>query len=326
VKAHHPIKACCLAVALALTLGSVAQAQNYPTRTVKIVVPYAPSGASDFLARLLTPKLSDMWGVPVIVDNRPGASGNIGMELVAKSPPDGYTLGMASGGVAMTVSLFPKLSFNIAADFEPLGLIGSTPMVLTVNPSLPVKTLAEFTAYAGKNPGRLSYGSCGIGSPQQLAVELYRSMARVDMVHVPYRGCAPAVTDVLAGQVQVLVATVASVEAHIRSGMLRALAITSKQGSTSFPDVPTFDQAGLTGYDLDVWFGLMAPAKTPAAVLSKIHQDVLKVVRMPEIVERMKAGGVELRITTPDGHAALLKEEVAKYSNVVSGLKMESAN
>jgi tripartite-type tricarboxylate transporter receptor subunit TctC len=316
---------CGLAVAV-LGGASSACGQTYPERTVKIVVPYPPSGASDFLARLLAIRLADWWGVPVVVDNRPGASGNIGMDMVAKSPADGLTLVMTNSAVAINVALFPRSGFDVTRDFEPLGLIGSTPMVMSVNPMVPARTLMELSDHVKRNPGRLNFGSCGLGTPQHLAVELYRSMVGVDMMHVPYKGCAPAVTDIIGGQIQVLATTASQAAPHIKSGALRGLATTSAHRSEALPDIPTFEESGLRGYRLEIWFGLMAPAKTPTAILTKVHRDVLKIVKAPDIEGRMRGAGVEDLTTSRDEHAAVLKEDLAKYSRLIRSLNLTPDN
>src|SRR5258708_1687040 len=312
---------CFVAVIAALT-GSVAAAQSYPNRPVKIVVPSPPTGTSDFLARLVAPKLSTNWGVPVVVENRPGASGNIGMEVVAKSPADGYTLVMTNSAVAINVGLFPKLGFNVIQDFQPLGLIGSTPMVVTVTASLPIDTVAGLTAYAKQNPGRLAYGSCGIGTPQHLAIELYRSMTGTEMLHVPYSGCAPAVTDTISGQVQLLATTASQAAQHVQSGALRALAVTAAHRSLTLPSAPTFAEAGLAGYDLDIWFGLMAPAKTQTVILEQIYREVRSIVQSKPIAERMRIAGVDELLTTRDVHAMILKQDVEKYLRLIRSLDL----
>jgi tripartite-type tricarboxylate transporter receptor subunit TctC len=320
------LKPALAAIAVIAALFGSAEAQDYPSRTIKIVVAYPPSGATDLLARIVAPHLSKTWGVPVVVDNRPGASGNIGMDVVAKSPPDGLTLAMTNNVVAINVSLFPNLPFDMVKDFEPLGLIGSTPMVLVVNPKLPVKTVADLTEYAKKNPGKLTYASCGLGTPQHLAVELYRSLAQVDMLHVPYKGCAPGVTDLIGGQVQVMAMTTSQSAPQINSGTLRALAVTTTHRSAILPDVPTFEQAGVAGYKLDIWFGLMAPAKTPVPILDKIHDEVKKFITLPETAERLRASGVEELVTSREEHAKVLKEDLDKYATLIRGLKLAPAN
>ena len=318
--------ACLIGLAVAVLGAASAFAQTYPERTIKIIVAYPPSGSTDFLARLVAPRLNKVWNVPVVVENKPGASGNIGMDSAAKSPPDGLTLAMTNNVVAINVSLFPKLPFDMEKDFEPLGLIGSTPMVLTVNPSFPVKTVAELTDYAKKNPGKLAFASCGLGTPQHLAIELYRSLTKSDMLHVPYKGCAPGVTDLIGGQIQLMAMTTSQGAPQIKSGNLRALAVTTTHRSELLPDVPTFEQAGVPGYKLDIWYGLMAPAKTPAPILDKIHDEVERFISLPETKKKLADGGVEELITSRAEHAKILKEDLDKYAKLMSGLNLTPAN
>lgn len=312
-----PAHCVCFAAMLALTAT-----QTVASGPVKIIVPYPPSGTSDFLARLIAPRMSETLGVPVVVDNRPGASGNIGMSVVAKSPSDGSVLVMTNSVVAMNVALFPGQSFDIKQDFEPLGLIGSTPMAVTINPSVPSKTLGELTAYLKQNPGKLNFGSCGHGTPQHLAIELYLAMAAVSMRHVPYNGCAQAVTDIVGGQIQVLAATTLQAAPQVNAGALRALAVTSLRRSLMLPQVPTFQEAGLSGYSLDIWFGLMAPVKTPDSILSQIHRIVRDIIESPEIVKRMRASGVEDLVTTRQEHAAVLAADLTKFARLIGDLNL----
>jgi tripartite-type tricarboxylate transporter receptor subunit TctC len=326
MKRYSDLASAFAAIVVAIALSGSAQAQDYPSRTVRIIVAYPPSGATDLLARLVAPHFSKTWGVPVIVDNKPGASGNIGMDMLAKSPPDGLTLAMTNNVVAINVSLFPNLPFDMLKDFESLGLIGSTPMVLVVNPNLPVKTLAELTGHAKKNPGVVNFASCGLGTPQHLAIELYRSLAKVDMLHIPYKGCAPGVTDLISGQVQLMAMTAAQSAPHIKAGTLRALAVTTAHRSAILPDVPTVEQSGVPGYKLDIWFGMMAPAKTPAPILDKIYVEAKKFFTSPEVVERLRASGVEELTTSREEHAKILKDDLEKYSTLVRGLKLTPAD
>lgn len=315
---------CCLLLTAFAALS--ANAQDYPSRTIRIIVAYPPSGATDLMARVIAPHLSKTWNVPVVVENKPGASGNIGMDMLAKSPPDGLTLAMTNNVVAINVSLFPNLPFDMIKDFEPLGLIGTTPMVLVVNRDIPVNTVAELTAYAGKNPGKVNYASCGLGTPQHLAIELYRSLSKADMLHVPYKGCAPGVTDLIGGQVQVMAMTTAQAAPQIKAGMLRALAVTTPHRSAILPDVPTMQEAGVPGYKLDIWYGLMAPAKTPDPILAKIYAEVRKFITSPEIVDKLRASGVEELVTTREEHARTLKEDLDKYSKLIRSLNLTAAN
>ena len=315
---------CCLVLSAFAAVSAIAQ--DYPSRTIRIIVAYPPSGATDLMARVIAPHLSKTWNVPVVVENKPGASGNIGMDMLAKSPPDGLTLAMTNNVVAINVSLFPNLPFDMVKDFEPLGLIGTTPMVIVVNRDVPAKTVAELTAYTEKNPGKVNYASCGLGTPQHLAIELYRSLSKADMLHVPYKGCAPGVTDLIGGQVQVMAMTTAQAAPQIKAGTLRALAVTTPHRSAILPDVPTMQEAGVPGYKLDIWYGLMAPARTPEPILAKIHQEVRKFITSPEIVEKLRASGVEELVTTRKEHANTLSEDLDKYSNLIRSLNLTAAN
>jgi tripartite-type tricarboxylate transporter receptor subunit TctC len=311
-----------LVAALLCLVGAAAHAQTFPDRAIHIVVPYPPSGSSDMLARWIGQKLSERWKVPVVVDNRPGAAGNVGMETVARAEPDGYTLVMTNNAQAINVGLYPA-PFDIEKDFEPLGLIGSSPMVLAVNPSLPVKSLTELTALAKSEPGKLTYGSCGVGTPQQLAIEMYRELTGIKMLHVPYRGCAPAVADAIGGQIQIIATTAGQMAPQIKAGLLRPIASTSKHRSSATPDVPTFEEAGLKDYDLDIWFGMMAPAKTPAPILDKIHDAVAEILQTPESRKRLETLGVDLFITSRAEHAKTLHDDIAKYKKLIDVMQIE---
>lgn len=313
----------CLSVLTAMLLSpSFACAEVFPSKAVKIIVPYPPSGASDFLARLIAEKLQLKWGSPVVVENRPGASGNIGLDVVAKSVADGYTLVMTNNVVAINVALFPNLTFDVTRDFAPLGLIGSTPMAVVVNPGVQINSLSELTQHAKRQPGKLNFGSCGLGTPQHLAIELYRAMASVEMWHVPYNGCAQAVTDVIGGQIQVLAATTIQVGPQILAGNLRGLAVTSTRRSATLPDVPTFQEAGIEGYSLDIWFGLMAPAKTPPTIAAQLYQSIRAIVTEPAVASRMRAGGVDELVTTPEEHSRVLATDLEKYKALIADLKL----
>ena len=314
-----------LAAALLCLVSVGVKAQTYPERAIHIVVPYPPSGSSDILTRWIGQKLSEQWKVPVVIENRPGAAGNFGMETVARAEPDGYTLVMTNNSQASNVSLYPT-TFDIEKDFEPLGLIGSSPMVVAVNPSVPAKNMTELTALAKSEPDKLTYGSCGIGTPQHFAIEMYREMAGINMLHVPYRGCAPAVTDAIGGQVQIIATTAGQMAPQIKAGLLRPIASTSRHRSSATPDVPTFEEAGLPGYDLDIWFGMMAPAKTPTAILDKIHDAVERILESPESKKRLESLGVDLFITTRAEHAKTLHDDIEKYRKLVIDMKIERPN
>jgi len=311
-------------VASVAFVATFAKAETFPDRAVRIIVPYPATGSSDLLARYLAQKLQEEWKVPVIVDNRPGAAGNVGMNTVAHSPGDGYTLAMTNNAVAVNVSLYEKI-FDIVNDFQPLGLIGVTPMVLAVNPKLSVKSIAELTALAKAEPGTLNYGSCGVGTPQHLAIELYKSMTNVQLFHVPYRGCAPAVADAIAGRVQILATTVAQMAPQLSAHLMRGLAVTSKRRSTILPDLPTLAEAGVADYNLDIWFGMMAPAGTPKQIVEKIHDDVLSVLSNPESRKRLNEMGIEYYVSSREEHAQVLHDDIEKFAALIKELKLSQA-
>ena len=261
---------------LALFVPLTVHAQPYPNHTIKIVVPYAAGGAVDIVARTIGQPLSEALKQPVIVDNRPGASANIGMELVAKAAPDGYTLLMASNGIATNMALFPHLAFDAGRDFAPIATIGYAPLVIVVPASSPAKSLKDLLAMAKAEPGKLTYASAGNGSSGHLAGELLKSMAKVDVLHVPYKGGAPAITDLLGERITFMPINPVEVIAHIRGGKLRALAVASDKRFALLPDVPTVAEAGLPGYEASVWWGLVAPAKTPAEVVRQLNAETNK--------------------------------------------------
>jgi tripartite-type tricarboxylate transporter receptor subunit TctC len=308
-------------VASVALIATFAEAETFPDRAVRIIVPYPATGSSDLLARYLAQKLQQEWKVPVIVDNRPGAAGNIGMNAVAHSPGHGYTLAMTNNAVAINVSLYEK-SFDIENDFEPLGLIAATPMVLAVNPELSVRSIAELTALAKAEPGTLNYGSCGVGTPQHLAIELYRSMTNVQLFHVPYRGCAPAVAEAIADRVQILATTVAQMAPQLSTHLMRGLAVSSKRRSTILPDLPTLAEAGVADYDLDIWFGMMAPAGTPKQIVEKIHDDVAGILSTPESRKWLNEMGIEYYVSSREEHAQVLHDDIGKFAALIKELKL----
>lgn len=320
---RHPLfgfSAALLIAVSALVSSSVAARAEYPERPIRIMVPFPPSGTSDILARIIAQKLQEKWSNSVVVENRPGAAGNIGMDMVAKAAPDGYTLVMTNNVVAINVSLYPKI-VDIEKDFAPLGLIGSTPMVLAVSKDLPVKSLVDLTALAKSKPGKINYGSCGKGTPQELALDLYQTTVDAEFFTVSYRGCAPAVNDLLGGQVQVVVATTAQMAPQIVAGNVFGLAVTSKQRSVLTPDVPTFREAGLPDYDLEIWLGLMAPAGTPEPILAKIHKTVTEILDEPATKEQLLRRGVEPLLTSREDHAKILHDDILKYAELINKLQ-----
>jgi tripartite-type tricarboxylate transporter receptor subunit TctC len=313
-----------LLAALSLS-ASPSFGQAYPTRPVRIIIPFAAGGPADFLMRLVGPKLSEAWGQPLIIDNRGGGNQVIGSELAARSPPDGYTLLTTTGGAAINVTLYPKLPYDILRDFAPISLVAAGPNLAVIHPSVPAKNLPEFIAYARSKPGQLVYASAGSGAPSHLAVELFKTMAKIDMIHVPYKGMAPGMTDLLGGQVQLAFPTISAGILHARAGKLRALGVTTAKRSAAAPEVPTIAEAALPGFEASNWYGIVAPAKTPPAVIRKIHDDIARALALPDIRERMQNQGMDPTSTTPDEFSAYIRSEIGKWAKVVkaSGAKPE---
>jgi len=317
----------CVAIAAgAVTRDVHAQAQSFPAKPVKLVVPFPPGGPLDSVGRAIAQKLTEAWGQSVVVDNRPGAGGNIGADLVAKSAPDGYTVVMGALSThAVNPSLYPTMPYNAARDFAPITLVAVTPNVLVVNPSLPVRSVKDLIAYAKANPGKLSFGSGSNGSAGHLAGELFKVDAGIEMVHIPYKGAAPAMQALLAGDTQLMFDNLANSMPQVKAGKLRALAVTTAQRSKLAPDLPTMAEAGVPGFDISTWFGLLAPAGTPPDVVAKWNADTVKILNAPETRERMTAQGAEAAPTTPAEFAQFIARELAKYARIVkvSGAKID---
>jgi tripartite-type tricarboxylate transporter receptor subunit TctC len=311
--------------ALALLLASPVAAQDYPSRPVKIVVSYAPGGSNDVVARVIAPELQKELGQSFVVENRAGASGTIGADAVAKSPPDGYTLFMGAGAHALAPSLFKKLPYDITKDFAPISLAATSTYVLVLNPSVPATTVPELIALLKSRPGQLNYASAGKGTPLHLAAELFKSKTGTDIVHVPYGGDTPALNDLLAGTVQLAFMSVASTAPQIRAGKLRALAVTSASRSDALPDLPTLGELGIAGYDVGTWWGLLAPAGTPDAIVAKLNAAMRKAVALPQTKERFAPLGLDPRSDSPAEFAAFIKEEVARYAAIakIAGIEPE---
>jgi tripartite-type tricarboxylate transporter receptor subunit TctC len=312
-----------LAVACAAASVAPAQAQSYPGKPVRIVVPFPPGGTTDIVARAVGAELQKAWGQTVIVDNRGGAGGNIGADIVAKSDGDGYTLLMGTVGThAINQALFAqngqKMPFDPVKDFVPVTLCAAVPNVMVINPKLPVSSVADFIRYAKANPGKLNMASSGNGTSIHLTGELFKTVTGTYMVHFPYRGSAPALTDLIAGNMNVMFDNLPSALPHIKSGRLKALAVTSKSTSPALPGVPTIEQAAsLKDFDASSWFGLFAPAGTPRAIVEKIQADVAKALAVPEVRERLVGQGAEPGGNTPDQFAAFIKGESEKWARVV---------
>jgi len=297
-------------------LAAVAQAQDFPNKPVKLLVPQAPGGASDTLARIMAQKLSEKWGQPVIVENRSGAGGNLGMEAVANSPADGYTLLMSYVGThAINGALYKKLPFDPEKDFAPVATMATLPFVVVTKSDAPFKTIPELVAAAKKS--QLTYGSAGNGSVNHLLGEMFNSAAGVKLMHVPYRGAAPAIQDLMGGQINLVFTSLPSVAGSIKQGMLHPIAVTSAKRVPSFPNIPTIAEAGFKNFDVNPWFGLFAPAKVPPQVVQKINADVNEALRSQDVVEKFAAQGAEPYITDPQQFATVLKADIAKWSQVV---------
>jgi tripartite-type tricarboxylate transporter receptor subunit TctC len=301
----------------ALAASALANAQPYPSKTIKIVVPFAVGGIADTFGRVLAQKMSEAWGQPVVVENKTGAGGNIGADLVAKSPPDGYTLVVGNiGSHAVNPFLMKNMPYDPLRDFAPIAHMLDAEGLLVVHPSLPVKTIPELIAYANANPGKLAYASGGVGTTSHLAGELFKSMAKVDLVHVPYKGNSPAITDVMGNQAQMIFATMPTVIQQARAGRLRAIATLGTARAPALPDTPTIGES-LPGFDVANWIGLFAPAGTPPEIVAKLNAEVQKVMRTPEVEKRLEAEGARFIPTTPESFAAFQRAESEKWAKAI---------
>jgi tripartite-type tricarboxylate transporter receptor subunit TctC len=306
--------------------SSAALAQAYPSKPIRMVVPFPAGGTTDILARAAGQKMSEAWGQPVVVDNRPGAGGNIGSDAVAKSPNDGYTLLMGTVGThAINASLYAKMPYDHVKDFAPVVLVAGVPNVLVVHPSVPANSVQQLIAYGKANPGKLNFASSGSGTSIHLSGELFKTMTGVQMTHVPYKGSAPAVSDLLGGQVQLMFDNLPSALPHIKAGKLKALGVTSRTRAASLPDVPTIHEAGVPGFDATSWFGLLAPAGTPRDVVTKVNAEVAKWLASPDGKEKLAAAGANAAGGTPEDFAKHIAAETTKWAKVVkdSGAKVD---
>jgi len=302
-----------------------ARGQEYPNRPVRVVVPFPAGGGTDIVARMVTQKLAESMSANFVIDNRGGAGGTIGTELAAKSAADGYTLVIVSGSHAINPSLYKKLPYDAVRDFAPVTLLVSGPGLLVVHPSVPARTVKELIALARSKPGQLFYASAGSGTPPHLAAELFKTMARVDIVHVPYKGNTPAFVDLLSGQVSLSFPTIPSALPHVKSGKLRVLAVTSAQRSKTVPDIPTIAESGLPGYEASSWYGVLAPAGTAGAVVGKLQKEIAKVLRDPHVRDKLLGQGLDPVGNSPAEFAAMIKSEIGKWAKVVqaSGAKAD---
>ncbi len=307
-----------LVAAAVLGLAQLAYAQNYPNRPIRIVVPFSPGGAADVPARILGQKLSETLGQQVIIDNRPGAGSTIGAESVAKASPDGYTLLFLTNTHFVSAALYKKLAYDALNDFVPITEVGNAPNVLVVHPALPAKSVKELIALAKSRPGKIDFASSGNGSSQHLFGALFMSMTGTNMMHIPYKGSGPATADLISGQVQVGFPGIAIALPQVKSGRLRALGVTSAKRSLEMPDVPTIDEAGVKGYDATLWLGLAAPKATPREIIAKLHGEILRTLRMPDVQKALLATGTETSFQdTPEKFGVFLRSEMAKWAKVV---------
>jgi tripartite-type tricarboxylate transporter receptor subunit TctC len=306
-------------------LVASAAAQTFPAKTVRMIVPFPPGGGNDIVGRIVAQRLGESFGQQVIVDNRGGAGGTIGTDLVAKAPPDGYTLLINNISLAVNATLYPKLPYDTLKDLAPVTLVGRQPNLLVVHPSVPAKSAREFLALAKAKPRQINYGSGGVGTAGHLATELLMMMTGVELVHVPYKGLGPALTDLMGGHVQAAVSTLASALPQVRAGKMRALAVTTAQRSAFFPEVPTLAEAGVPGYEFSTWYGLLVPAGTPRAIIDRLNREAAQVLGSAALKEPFAAQGLEAVSSSSDEFGAYLKAEVAKWSKVVkqAGAKPE---
>ena len=303
---------------------STGSGQAYPTKPVRYVVPFPPGGSPDIIARLIGERFSRMWGQQILVDNRAGAGGTLGATFAAKSPPDGYTLfqcNIASSAIAE--SLYKKMPYDHQRDFAPISRIGMTPNVLVVHPSMPVRSVKEFIAYAKANPGKLSYGTSAAGSSQLLTMELFKLTAKIDVVFIPYKGAPQSLTDTIGGQIPVTVQSAPGVLPAIESGRVRALAVTGLKRIPQLPAVPTVHETVLPGFEVNSWYGLCAPAGTPQPILDKVHADLIAVLRTPEIQQRLKDLVIEVAPTSPQEFAQFMRAETARWARVIKAANIQ---
>jgi tripartite-type tricarboxylate transporter receptor subunit TctC len=309
----------------AVAATAAAHAQSYPSRPIRLVVSFAAGGGVDLVARLVGQKLAESWGQQVVIDNRPGAGGNLSAELVAKSPPDGYTLYLSSASFVVNASLYRTLPYDPLKDFAPVTLLVTAHNVLVAHPSLPAKNIRALIALAKKAPGEINYASTGSGSSGHLAMELFRSMAGISLTHVPYKVIGQATADLLSGQVTLWFPTMPGVSSHIRSGRMNALGVSGSRRAAALPDVPTIAEAGVPGYDASTWYPLLAPAGTPQAIIDKLNAQMVAIVAIADVRERLQAQGIEAVGSTPAQLAAHLRSELVKWEKVVrlSGAKVD---
>jgi tripartite-type tricarboxylate transporter receptor subunit TctC len=320
----NPVLSSAALLCAAAVFPLTAAAQDYPAKPIRFIVPFAPGGGNDILGRVVAQKLNEAFNVPVVVDNRGGAGGTIGTDLTAKAPPDGYTMLINNVSLAVNVTLYPKLPYDTLKDLEPVTLVGRQPNILVVHPALPAKSVKELLALARAKPQFITYGSGGIGSSSHLATELLKLTAKIDITHVPYKGMGPALIDLIAGQTQLIMATMASALPFVRSGRVRALAVTPAIRSAVVPDVPTLAEAGVPGFEYSTWYGLLVPAGTPQPAVTRLHEAMVRILAAPDVKEKFGSQGVEPAASTPQEFKGYLQAEVVKWGRVIkaSGMRV----
>ena len=315
-----------LGAVLAMIAAPGIHAADYPVKPIRFIAPNPPGGPTDILARLIGQKLSESLGQPVFVDNRAGAGGNIGTELAAKAPPDGYTLVTGNNATfGANVSLYKNLGFDPVKDFAPVSLVGTQPNILVVHPSLPVTSVKELIALAKARPGQLNYAGSGMGAVAHLSAELFKSMTRTNIVHISYKGAGPALIDMIAGQCQLMFATSFSVQPHIKANKLRALAVTTAKRARAWPDLPTIAEAGVPGFEATTWHGVLVPAGTPAAIVNQLNAEIIRMLQLPDVRERLGTLGAEIIGSTPKEFADHIQREIPKWAKVIkdAGVRLE---
>ena len=314
-----------MACIAAITMGSLATAQSFSSKSVRFIIPFAPGGGNDIIGRAIAAKLSEQWKQQMIVDNRPGAGGNVAGEITARAAPDGYTVFQFNIANVIAASLYPKLSYDPVHDFEPVTQIGSSPFLVTVHPTLRANNVRELIALAKAQPTLLNYGSSGNGGATHLATELFKAMAGVSMTHVPFGGAGPSVTALMSGQVQVLLMVPLTAQAHVKAGRLRALAVTSAQRSKLMPELPTVAESAVAGYASNTWYGVVVPARTPAHIVTQLNRDIVATLSHADMRERMSNQGIELVAGTPQEFARFIRAELPKWAQAVkaSGARVD---
>ena len=325
MKGHRAIITAGVVLAALVLAPVTLRAQSYPSKPIRLIIPFPPGGSTDILGRSLAQKLSEAWGQQVLVDNRGGAGGTIGADLAAKAPADGYTLLMGHiGTLAVNVSLYPKLSYDPVRDFAPVSLVALVPNVLVVHPALPVKNVTELIAYAKANPGKLNYSSGGNGSAAHLAVEYFKLQTKTEIVHVPYKGTGPSVTDLIAGQVSMTMTGAPAVMPHVQSGRLRALGVSSPQRIPALAQIPTVAESGVPGFDATQWYGVVAPVGTPKDIVARLNAEIRKIMQSKEMLERLNTEGAISAAGTPEQFDAYIKSEIARWGAVVKAAGMKA--